>query len=112
MRKAYKSIDEFYDERGGRFSGENDFGVHWRDGGSVRYRVSAVHETGDVYATSGSLTLLLGTVPTHDRGLTHNPEFGGACRGGCAYTEAERRLDGWADFITDERSILIAAERL
>ncbi len=83
--KHYATIDEFYDDRGGRYSGECDFGVwHWDDcgifsGGTTdeidvertrfagqdllmlraarnsRIRVSVVDETGDVYAIRSGL---------------------------------------------------------
>jgi hypothetical protein len=78
----YLSIDSFYDMRGGRFSGESDFGVHWRDGKQwPRYRVSVVRDTGDVYAINhqtGAVELL-GNVGAED-----------------TYAIAEKVLHGWA----------------
>jgi hypothetical protein len=65
----YASIDDFYranPER--RRSGEADYGVHWRVAGcdNLRWRVSYVHATGEVYATpaneQGAVTVL-GVVP-------------------------------------------------
>jgi hypothetical protein len=80
---VFDSIDAFYDARGGRFSGESDFGVHWCDGRTwPRYRVSVVKDTGDVYAIrhTNGVVELLGNVGRED-----------------AYDCAEEILDGWED---------------
>ena len=100
MNALYLSIDSFYDMRGGRWSGESDFGVHWRDGKQwPRYRVSVVRDTGDVYAVNqqtGAVELL-GNVkpePVRDGG------DGGPYSSGQApvdvYDVAELLLAGWA----------------
>jgi len=49
----FSSMEAFYAERGGARSGESDFGCWWYDGEqawSGCWRVSAVADTGDVYA--------------------------------------------------------------
>ncbi len=53
----WPTIEAFYDERGGRYSGESDFGNHnWANPTRERvspfdkWRVSVVEDTGDVYA--------------------------------------------------------------
>ena len=60
--KLYATVDDFYEDRGGRHSDEADYGVSnyddlglFRVGNVVSYpvvRVSVVEETGDVYARS------------------------------------------------------------
>ena len=62
---SYPSLEQFYDGRGGRHSGESDFGeFNWDDainpdpGESQaqrgRLRVALVHDTGDLYAVDNS----------------------------------------------------------
>jgi hypothetical protein len=85
QQKWFDTIDEFYDRRGGRYSGESDFGVHWHDSGRSwpRYRVSVVRDTGDIYAIDQAhgKVELLGTVPPR-------PD---------PYAAAEEQLDGWSN---------------
>ena len=74
--QAFGTLDEFYEQRGGKDSMEVDFGInHWDDlapelGPWNRHclaRVSYVTETGDFYAIQGwgdsRRVLLLGSVP-------------------------------------------------
>ncbi len=95
----YPSIDAFYADRGGERSGESDFGCWWTARGGLSrgpfFRVSVVHETGDLYAinlTTGEVELLgsWGADPncTGRLGLRHTEA--------CAYSVADRVLDGWA----------------
>ena len=82
-RPRFESIAAFYEMRGGEWSGESDFGVHWTDGRDwPRHRVSVVEETGDVYAINSSTgeVELLGNVGHMD-----------------AYRHAENVLFGWSD---------------
>ena len=72
---SYPSLDQFYDWRGGRHSGEADFGeFNWDDAikpdpresqaHQGRLQVALVHDTGDLYAVDNSgqgPVLLLGT---------------------------------------------------
>ena len=73
----FRSIEEFYEKRGGRFSGESQYGVsNYPDQDRDRppqmrhrFRVCHVHSTGDWYAHcednrgfSGFRVLLLGTL--------------------------------------------------
>lgn len=99
MSQSYPNIEAFYAERGGARSGELDFGAWWvgeRRGLPSRwphYRVSLVHDTGDVYAISfdDRQVLLLANlegVPC-DGGLNHE--------WGCVYHRAEGLLAGWAE---------------
>lgn len=94
---TYDSLDAFYAARGGAFSGEADYGSWWLDEAQPlrgpRYRVSVVHDTGDVYAINfWSQTIeLLATLTPHEcrpNGLKHAAT--------CAYTRADQLLDGWA----------------
>lgn len=100
MMRKFANIDAFYAERGGERSGECDFGVwNYSDAEGCtrrwpRFRVSVVHDTGDVYALNfASLTvLLLGTLPA-GRCEPH-----GLRRGeGCVYDVADELFAGWAD---------------
>lgn len=93
----FATIKDFYDARGGERSGESDFGAWWTDGSAIprgpRYRVSAVHETGDVYAVNHwtAEVELLGSVGPTDcpNYLDHDPV--------CPYALVETRLKGWSD---------------
>ncbi len=77
--RSWPNLQAFYDERGGQFSGESDFGVHnWanparhRESAFDKWRVSVVSDTADVYAFDYNNTdvLLLGTaVPTEGDSL-------------------------------------------
>lgn len=63
----FTTIYSFYNVRGGKLSGELDFGVWWYDTIDRRgapHRVSWVVDTGDLYATEGyhGLVELLGTI--------------------------------------------------
>ena len=72
---SYPSLDQFYDWRGGRHSGEADYGeFNWDDAikpdpresqaHQGRLQVALVHDTGDLYAVDNSgqgPVLLLGT---------------------------------------------------
>ena len=94
---SYPDIQSFYAARGGALSGECDFGVQWRDQVAwPHYRVSVVHDTGDIYAIKlagdGSIELL-GTL-VHDcelapGSLSHADD--------CAYTLAETAFAGWPE---------------
>jgi hypothetical protein len=58
----FESVDVFYEARGGRLSGELDFGVWWRKvRGNAPFRISFIEDTGDIYAVnlwSHEVTLL------------------------------------------------------
>ena len=122
--KHFPSIDAFYNEQGGRASGECDFGVwHWDDIGlfssrtewpleeevieldediltvtradrNSRIRVSVVDETGDVYATQSGVGE--GRVALLGNVGVGNPDFRtpGKDRGP-VYDRAEELLGGW-----------------
>lgn len=107
---AYATIADFYKERGGLMSGEQDYGVHWLEDGGFphdRLRVSIVHDTGDVYAVSmwTEKVELLGNVPADvacdPKGIKHVE--------GCCYLKCDVILDGWEDH---PRPLSWARERL
>lgn len=111
----FASIDPFYGERGGARSGERDFGVWWTlppKGRYPQFRVSVVHDTGDVYAinmTTGAVELLAT--------LEHTPVCGSDIWTGghtalCAYRIAEGILQGWTEQIHDAGSLKWVRERL
>lgn len=102
LGRTYESLDAFYRERRGARSGESDFGVMWTAVRGIfpHWRVSVVHETGDIYAmqmTYGSAVELLGTLQAN--GEQTHPRTN--CPQPCAYLEADRVLRGWEDHITD-----------
>jgi hypothetical protein len=113
-RIYYPSIEDFYAVRGGERSGESDFGVMWTEDRKrfPVFRVSVVHDTGDVYAINMSVgeVELLGTLE-HTKlcanlaNLAHDAEL-------CAYAHAERALNEWADTIHREGSLEWVRERL
>ena len=105
----YAMIHDFYAARGGALSGESDFGAWWTDGPprGPRYRVSAVHDTGDIYAVNqwtGEVELLGHVEPGECPGGVRHDLYAG-----CAYTLAEARLKGWAD---EARDLAWVRERL
>lgn len=95
---TFHNVNLFYIARGGHDSGECDFGVWWYDEGHPKgpfYRVSVVHDTGDVYARNAwdESVELLGTFEPNcvdpRVAMHHSPT--------CAYEQAERCFEGWAD---------------
>ena len=74
--RSWPSVTQFYEERGGRFSGQYHLGDgNWSDSGQDRFTpldqwmVSLVADTADLYAVDlhGGEALLLGTLtPTED----------------------------------------------
>jgi hypothetical protein len=116
LGRRYESIMRFYEERGGAHSGESDFGVFWTnpDTRFPRFRVSVVHNTGDVYALDLSRPMgsveLLGTLE-HVKvcadlpNRAHDTEL-------CAYKIAERVLEGWTDRINEIGSLTWVRGRL
>lgn len=75
----YANRQEFYADRGGRWSPERDYGVHHTDGVSrlQRYRISVVADTGDIYAEQQyhpQRILVLGQLPGADDPLQRTAE--------------------------------------
>lgn len=115
MSGRYDSIDEFYAARGGARSGESDCGVMWHRGHTTypNFRVSVVHDTGDLYAFNQT---------THAVKVLATLEHSGGCDPRtmryphdsdlCAYAIAENWLDGWADHISDPDSLGWIRDRL
>lgn len=111
-RLFWASIDAFYADRGGATSGESDFGVGWiGDHAFPRWRVSVVHDTGDVYAIeagTGRVELLATLEHDCDRqgdGL-RRPHNGPAC----AYAIGDQLLEGWAE--TPQKTLSWARAKL
>lgn len=91
----FPNIKAFYAARGGDRSGELDFGVWWRGPFRETYRISAVKDTGDVYAArmiDGEITLL-GTLEP-------------------GYDHAESALKGWVEEIHKPDSLAWAVWRI
>ena len=88
--RRYPTLDDFYDDRRRRLSGEADYGVFWAHNGLRPWRVSYIHETGEVYAVSlkgGGPVIVLGVV-LHDPvdSVDHRQVY---------YRTLDRILDGW-----------------
>ena len=89
----YPNAEEFYNARGGVGSDELDFGVWWK--GVVpfpRYRLSVVHNTGDLYAIDQSryeveLLATFGPPKAACNARNHS---------NCGWERAETILKGWA----------------
>ena len=100
----FPTIAAFYAARGGERSGESDFGVWWTgERRFPRYRVSIVHDTGDIYAVDlhGGSVELLATLP-HD---CHIPEQVLKHKETCCYEISDRLLAGWVDRIHEPNSL-------
>ena len=103
---VYANIDEFYEDRGGRFSAECDFGVHNRndidwdhdaptddDRGRVVFRpaspslvrVTVVEDTGDVYTTPAGHSEAVARLGTMDLSGAADP-----------YVECNRVFEGYS----------------
>jgi hypothetical protein len=88
--RKYESLRDFYaDDDRRRLSGEADYGVHWKLGNNAfpRWRVSYVHETGEVYAValvpgSRDQVVVMGVVPPDEDGVTY-------------YDTLDKILHGW-----------------
>ena len=111
-------MESFYAERGGHRSRERDFGVWWTieidsRGAAVtwpRYRISVVHDTGDVYA------MRLSATSDDDGTVELLGNVGGGCSGRhdslCPYKRADGMLSGWAEMIYKPGSFSWARIRL
>jgi hypothetical protein len=108
----FDTIEAFYEARGGARSGESDFGVWWSRPHTTypRFRVSVVHDTGDIYAYNETTRAveLLGTL-SHScdvsDSVTRHPAT-------CAYTIADEVLEGWANAIGSRESLRWVTDRL
>ena len=111
MTERFANIVEFYDKRGGKLSGEVDFGVWWwEENKNVAHRVSWVADTGDVYAVNqvkGTVELLGKTAP-----CTHGYHPIGKPIDCAGRAESERLLDGWAEECGKPDSLAWARERM
>lgn len=122
---VFDGMLEFFDARGGQLSPESDFGVHWAFDERTafpRWRVSVVHDTGDVYAIQQSsaarVELLAEGLPHGCQptiiGLTGSAAHGSMTvehvTNSCAYRAADFLLAGYAEEGT--RLLSWARERL
>jgi len=94
--KTYPNIEAFYAEnKERRHSGEADYGAWWTEPGHSwpRWRVSYVHNTGEVYAVqlTGGKVKVLGVVPPDNDRIY--------------YCTLDRILEGWADVIHEPGSL-------
>lgn len=99
----FASVEEFYaaDERR-RYSGECDFGCFWRGfWNGPLYRISAVKNTGEIYAVRLVAGDAGGKVEVLAAGLTSG-----------SYDDAELLLDGWSDRCGEADSLVWARDRL
>lgn len=98
--ERWPSLEAFYAAEAARFrSGAMDFGVWWRDSAGSLYRISAVGDTGELYAFRLS-----------SRSLAPGAVFLiGRFRAG-DYDSAEAVLPGWAEKCGGEDSLLWALE--
>ena len=115
--KMFRDVEAYYsDNPHRRYSGEADYGVHWRlDGWESRWRVSYVHATGEVYAVHQGRSIgpvfILGVVPPdipypqdEHREPFKKPEL--------YYDTLERVLDGWAEACPKPNSLTWVKTRL
>jgi hypothetical protein len=98
---VYPNTEAFHAARGGQGSAVLDLGVWWVDNGRPfpRYRVSVVHDSGDVFAFcfNGGAVELLGTLG--DKAypcMKRHADFGRHGQG-CAFSEADDVFEGWSD---------------
>ena len=120
--RRWPTMQAFYDERGGKRSGEGFFGVHhwanplaYRATSNDRWGVSVVDDTGDVYAFKepGEPVMLLGTI------LVTDADHECARRGHrismsqpAIFCAADRLFEGWAGSGGLRRPLHWFAERL
>lgn len=113
-------FDQFMAEPARALSPECDFGVWWRateNPGDGVFRVSVVHDTGEIYALGftgefRNKAVVLATLDTSgcvdlDRAGCYREE-----NPDCVYEEAERILDGWAEVCGKPGSLLWVRDRL
>ena len=104
--KMFRDVEAYYsDNPRRRYSGEADYGVHWRlDGWESRWRVSYVHATGEVYAVHQGSSIgpvfILGVVPPD----VPYPQL--------YHDTLERILDGWAEACPKPNSLTWVKARL
>lgn len=102
----FQSTEVFYaSEERRRYSGESDFGCWWRAGnlGRTTYRVSAVKDTGEIYAVrlvQGLHDEPAGEIELLASGLTPG-----------SYVDAETLLQGWAEVCGSEDSLAWVRQR-
>jgi hypothetical protein len=101
-------IEEFYDEDPRRrTSDEIEYGQDWKDADGVRYEVSWVEETGEVYAMREP-DAAIETDPVGDEWVDKLPsdaitvEILGAV---AERAELDKLLEGWQDAITQPDSL-------
>ena len=119
--RTYATIDEFYEDRGGRRSGERGFGVMNKDDLDLfdapmrlapwQITVRVVDETGDVYASclltkSVALLRTLGVINPQAR------EPNGSGELGPVYSFAEQVFEGYAEVGRPGRPLSWFVERI
>lgn len=98
----YKTLEDFYNARPPQmrqYSGEADYGVHWNcPPWSSRWRVSYVHNTGELYAVrlegNDGPVLVLGILPPDPIQDERRETY---------YKTLDRVLEGWPEACNEER---------
>jgi hypothetical protein len=116
MMITVPSLAAFYEDNSDRrFSGEADYGVHWRHDGKPwpLYRVAYVHATGEVYAVqqgNGNRELIvLGVVQPDPDART---ETGDWASGETYYRTLDWLLEGWEDHAVSGHDLAWVQARL
>ena len=107
LKPVYPTLDEYYDaDPRRRWSGEADYGVHWRLAGwEYRWRVSYVQATGEVYAVHQGSTI----GPVFVLALVE-PDV--VNEGSTYYDTVDGILDGWAQQCGHPDSLRWVKDRL
>lgn len=106
----FPTIDAYYDaDPRRRWSGEADYGVHWRLAGwEYRWRVSYVQATGEVYAVNQGSTI----GPVFVLALVEPDVVDEGDRRSTYYATLDGILDGWAQQCGRPDSLRWVKERL
>jgi hypothetical protein len=110
------NIEEFYDaDPRRRSSDEVEFGSEWRDADQIRFGVSWVADTGEVYAMREPMEPI-DVIPGFGTEIVEPMDVETVTVEVLATIaerdEVERRLEGWEDRMADENSMAWAREQL
>ena len=106
----FDSIDEFYDfDERRRYSGEADYGNYWTyTGWNGRWKVSYVHNTGEVYCERYTGDGVDGSHPVEILGVVKPDEQYDIMD--TYYRTLDHILDGWAEL--EDQNIEFVRERI
>ena len=112
--QAFPNLEDFYrQDSQRRYSGEADYGVHWTlPGSNLRYRVSYVRNTGEIYAVPNlspneAKVFLIGQVPADP--VEDEPKSWPTRRW---YATLDAILDGWPSRYGEPGGLQWLLERL